>query len=188
MTCQDLERRLADSIENQLAASADSEIEAHLAECESCRQFSGHIGELDGLLSRQLKVPVLPEGFEERVRLRIRTRTTPLSEADRAERKRSLQREFEQRMAWLGSTPLNATSFVTTSLLTGLAYAALATAAGLLVWFFIPVTAEWLGHHGLGGANRLFPLVIIAASVLSLAGGVAVFQDRLLRRWSAVLP
>jgi anti-sigma factor RsiW len=188
MICHELEYHLADYVQNLLPEHDRHDIEAHLAECASCRRFAGQLRNLESAFLNRLKAPLLSEGFQERVLLRIGARARLLSDTERVERKRLLQSEFEQRMAQLGRASFKTGCFNTSSLLTGLAYSALAAVAGLLIWLTTPELVGWLGHHGFGGSAQLLPHAILALVVLFVAGMTAMFQRQLFRVWAAMLP
>jgi anti-sigma factor RsiW len=180
MSCEEIENRILDCPENQLPPAQRQEVEAHLATCAGCRTFARQLQRLDAALSTGVKVPALPADFDRRLRERIEAAPPALSEAQRAERKRQLQAEFEAGMARLGQG-----SFALGSLLSHLTGSAMAAAAGALVWLFTSPWAARLNPQSLGG----FPpnaLPWLAASAVFLAiglGGVFPRQWRALLQW-----
>src|SRR5271168_2553546 len=102
MSCEEIENRILDYQENQLPPAQRQEIEAHLATCPGCRTFGRQLQQLDGALSAGVKVPAISVDFDRRLRERIEAAPAALSEAQRTERKRQLQAEFEAGMARLG--------------------------------------------------------------------------------------
>jgi anti-sigma factor RsiW len=96
-----------------------------------------------------------------------RDRRITLSEAQRAERKRQLETEFEAGMARIGRG-----SFALGSLLNYLAWPALAAVAGWLAWL---LTAQWTAHLPAQSLGGLAPGTIpwLVASAVFLAVGLA---------------
>ncbi|MGH7980640.1 MAG: hypothetical protein ACREE6_14785, partial [Limisphaerales bacterium] len=118
-------------------------------------------------LSAGVRVPALSADFDRRLRERIQVAPAGLSEAQRAERKRQLQAEFEAGMARIGRG-----SFALGSLLKHLTWPALAIAAGWLVWLFTSQLTSHLKAQNLAGlAPNLLPW--LAASAVFLAVGLA---------------
>lgn len=132
MSCEEIESRILDYNENQVSPAQREEVEAHLAGCADCRMFTRQLRQLDATLSAGVKVPALPADFDRRLQARIQAAPTALSEAQRAERKRRLQAEFEAEMTlirWKAFTPATLLSHLTWPI-------ALAATAGWLAWLF----------------------------------------------------
>jgi anti-sigma factor RsiW len=174
MSCEEIKNRILDYEDNQLPPAQRQEVEIHLASCAACGSFARQLQQLDAALSSGVKVPALSADFDRRLRERIEAAPAALSEAQRAERKRQLQAEFEADMARLGRG-----AFALGSLLGHLTMPALAAAAGWLVWLLTWEFTAHLGAHSLGG----FPpnaLPWLAASAVFLAIGMI---EAFPRRW-----
>jgi anti-sigma factor RsiW len=165
MTCADIENSILDYEENQLSPLQREEVENHLAGCADCRRFARQLQQLDAALSAGVSVPVLSAGFDQRLRVRIQAAPAALSEAERAERKRQLQAEFEIGMARIGRG-----SFALGGLLYHLGWPVLAIVVASFVWL---LTAQWTAHlsaQSLGGlAPGLFPWLAASAVFLVVA-------------------
>jgi anti-sigma factor RsiW len=167
MSCEEIKNRILDYQHNQLPHAQRQEVEVHLAGCSVCRTFARQLQQLGAALSSGVKVPALSADFDRHLRERIEAAPAALSEAQRAERKRQLQAEFEAGMARLGRG-----AFVSGGFLNHLAWPAVAVAAGALVWVFTSLWAAHLNPQSLGG----FPpsaLPWLAASAVFLAIGAA---------------
>jgi len=167
MLCEEIENRILDYQENQLSAAQRAEVETHLTGCPACREFARQLQQLDAALAARVNIPALSAGFELRLRGRIQAAPAALSEAQRAERKRQLQAEFEAGMARIGRG-----SFALGRLLNYLAWPALAVMTGWLAWL---LTAQWTAHLQAQSLGGLPPVVIpcLAASAVFLAVGLA---------------
>ena len=180
MLCEEIENRILDYQENQLSAAQRAEVEIHLAGCPACREFARQLQQLDAALSARIKIPALSANFDRRLRERIQAAPAPLSEAQRAERKRQLQAEFEAGMVRIGRG-----SFALGSLLNHLTWPALGAVAGWLAWRFTPQLTAHLDIHILGGLTpNLLPW--LAASAVLLTIGLAEAFPRpwkFLRSW-----
>ena len=180
MSCEEIENQILKSQENQLSLAQCVEVETHLAGCAGCRIFARQLQQLEAALSAGVKAPALSAEFDRRLQERIRVASAALSEAQRAERERQLQAEFEA-----GQARIARRLFALDSLLGHLAWPALAILAGWLTWHFTrPLTAH-LNAQSLGGVDpNLLPW--LAASAVFLAVGLAeVFprQGKLLGSW-----
>jgi hypothetical protein len=167
MSCEEIENKILESQENQLSLAQRVEVETHLAGCAGCRIFARQLRQLDAALSASVKVPALSAEFDRRLQERIRVAPAALSEAQRAERERQLQAEFEA-----GQARIERGLFALDSLLKHLAWPALAILAGWLTWHFtVPLTVH-LNAQSLGGLDpNLLPW--LAASTVFLAAGLA---------------
>jgi anti-sigma factor RsiW len=167
MTCQEIENRILDYLENQLLPAQRAEVETHLCGCAGCRTLARQFHQLDAALSASVKVPALSADFDRQLRERIQAAPVALSEAQRAERKRQLQDEFEAAMARIGRG-----SFDLESLLKHLSWPALAIAAGGLAWCLTRQLTAHLNAQSLDGlAPNLLPW--LAASAVFVAAGLA---------------
>ncbi len=167
MFCEEIETCILDYQENQLSAAQRAEVENHLARCAVCRKLARQLQQLDAALSARVRIPALSDGFDRRLRERILAAPAALSEAQRAERKRQLQAEFEAGMARIGRG-----SFALDSLLKHLTWPALAALAVWLVWCFTRQLTVHLHAQSLGGlAPSLVPWLV--ASAVFLAVGLA---------------
>jgi anti-sigma factor RsiW len=181
MLCEEIENEILDCQENQLSPARREEVETHLAGCAGCRTFARQLQQLDVELSGRIKIPALSADFNRQLRERIQAAPASMSEAQRAERKRQLQAEFEAGMARIARG-----SFEMGCLLEHLTRAALAAVAGWLAWHF---TAQMMAHfHSAQSVGALIPNLLpwLAASAVFLAVGlVEAFsrQSRFLRLW-----
>jgi anti-sigma factor RsiW len=177
MSCEEIENKILDYQENQLPPPQRNEVENHLVDCADCRIFARQLEQLDATLSARVKVPVLSADFDRRLRERIQAAPAALSEADRAERKRQLQAEFETGMARIGRG-----AFALGNLLNHLTWPALGAVAGWLAWRFTPELADHLHAQSLGGlAPNQLPW--LAASAVFLTVGLA---EAFLRQWKSL--
>jgi anti-sigma factor RsiW len=174
MLCEIIEDRMLDYQEDQLSAAQRAEVETHLGGCPACREFARQLQQLDAALAARVKIPVLSAGFDRRLRERIQAAPVALSEAQRAERKRQLQAEFEA-----GAARIVRGSFTFGTLLNHLAWPALAAVAGWLAWLF---TAQWTARLPAQSPNGLDPDTIpwLVASAVFMAVGLA---QTFLRPW-----
>ncbi|HZQ47637.1 MAG TPA: zf-HC2 domain-containing protein, partial [Verrucomicrobiae bacterium] len=131
MSCEEIENKILDYQDNQLSAAQREEVENHLAGCAGCRGFAGQLQRLDAALSARVTVPALSDGFERQLRKRIQIAPVVLSEAQRVERQRQLQAEFEAGMARIFRM-----SFTLGSVLNQLTRTALAAVVAWLAWHF----------------------------------------------------
>jgi hypothetical protein len=180
MSCEEIENKILEYQENQLSLAQRVEVETHLAACAGCRIFARQLRQLDAALSAGVKVPALSAEFDRRLQERIQVAPAALSEAQRAERERQLQAEFEA-----GLARIERWSFALDSLLKHLTWPVLAMLAGWLTWHFtVPLTVH-LNAQSLGGVDpNLLPW--LAASAVFLAVGLAEAfprQWKLLGSW-----
>jgi len=181
MLCQEIENRILDYQEDKLSPAQREEVETHLAGCAGCRIFARQLQQLDAVLSASVKVPALSANFDQRLQERIQAAPAVLSEAQRAERKRQLQAEFEADLTQLRRKTLNPTS-----LLNCLGWAALGGLAGWLLLELAPASAHFAAEHGLDrfGQNAVFSWTITA--VCLLIGLSVAFPRQLKRLWLAI--
>jgi anti-sigma factor RsiW len=177
MACEEFENQIADYVENQLPPADRSRITTHLAGCADCRAFAQQLEQLDAKLARALKAPVLPESFKTSLQRRIQT-TAVLSEAQRAERKRQLQAEYEADLARLNRFPLPPRK-----LLEGLGSAGLIVLAGWLAWLFLPRLANLLAGPALGGINPSLLFSLVASAIFVAIGLAAAFPRQVKKRF-----
>src|SRR5512141_2809812 len=95
MTCDEFENRFLAGFETELSADERAAGEQHLAACAACQTLARQLHQLDAALALKLKAPALPADFNQRLAKRIHAMTPVLSAAQRAERKRQLQAEYE---------------------------------------------------------------------------------------------
>ena len=162
MSCEEIENKILDYQENQLSSVQRKAVEVHLASCAGCRTFARQLQQLDAAFSARIIIPVLSTGFNRRLRERIQTTTAALSEAQRAERKRQLQDEFDA-----GLARIRRGSFAMSSLLKHLLWPVLAMVAGWLVWCLTSQIIAHLNAPSLGGLTpNLFPWLAASAAYL----------------------
>jgi anti-sigma factor RsiW len=167
MLCEMIENKILDYQDNQLSADQRAEVETHLAGCPACRELARQLQQLDAALSTRVKIPALSAGFDRQLREQIQSTPADLSDAQRAERRRQLQAEFEAGMARIGRG-----SFTLGRLLNYLAWPAVACVAGWLAW---RLTAEWAARLPAQSLGGFAPIMIpcLAASAVFLAVGLA---------------
>lgn len=167
MSCQEIEKRILDYQENQLSPPGRQVVEIHLAGCAHCRAFKHGLRELDAALLHGIKSPALSTDFDRRLRERIQATPMGLSAAQRAERKRQIQAEFE-----VGMLRLARAEFALHRLLNRLSRPLLVALTGCFIWWLTLKLVLILGNLGLGdrGQNLLSCLLI---SAVFLAIGLA---------------
>src|SRR5450432_3263380 len=126
MACEEFENQISDYLENQLPPADRARVAAHLAGCADCRAFAQQLEQLDAQLLRAVKTRALSADFKARLQQRVQM-TVVLSEAERAERKRQLQAEYEA-----GLARLNRFTLPPRKLLEVLGYAGMFALAGWL--------------------------------------------------------
>jgi len=174
MSCEEIENKILDYQENQLPLDQRVEVETHLAGCAGCRIFARQLQQLDAALSARVKVPALSAEFDRRLQERIQVAPAALSEAQRAERKRQLQAEFEA-----GQVRIERGSFAWDSLMKHLAWPALAILASWLTWHFtLPLTVH-LNAQSLDGLDpTLLPWLAASAVFLTVSLAEALPRQR----------
>ena len=177
MSCEEIEIQILDYQENLLSPTQRAEVETHLTRCAGCRSFSQGLQQLEAILSAEIKVPALPADFDDQLRQRILAVPMGSSAAQRAERKRQAQTEYEA-----GLARISRGSFGLGNLLEHLSWPILAALAGCLAWRITSQLATQIHAESLGGvAPDLLPW--LAASIVVLAVGLGeVFP----RRWGSL--
>jgi hypothetical protein len=176
MACIEFENQIPDYLEKQLPPAEQSRVAAHLAGCATCRAFVRQLEQLDVKLARTVKAPVLPPEF--RARLQQRIQTIPVwSEADRAERKRRLQAEYEIGLARLDRLPLPPRR-----LLHGLGYATLLASVGWVGWQFLPQLGNFLTRPSPTGLDQNLPIALAVSAIFVAVGLAEAAFPRQLRR------
>jgi anti-sigma factor RsiW len=174
MLCQEIENRILDYQENRLSSDQRAEVETHLCGCAHCRILARQFEQLDAALAASVKAPALPADFDQRLWQRIQAAPAPLTAAQRSERKRQLQAEFDAGLARIGRR-----SFAWESLLQYLSWPALALLAGWLAWrLTVPLTAH-LDVQSMGAlALKLLPWLAVSAVFLALGLAQAFPRSR----------
>jgi anti-sigma factor RsiW len=170
MSCEEIENSILDYQENQLPPGQRADIEAHLAGCASCRTFARQLRQLDTALTAGIKVPALSAEFDQRLQKQIQVAPAALSEAERAERKRQLQGEFEAGRARIGRG-----LFAPGSLAKHLAWPVLAILSGWLAWRLTLPFASHLNAQSLGGLDPYLLPWLVASVVFLMVSLTEVF-------------
>ncbi len=155
MVCPQFEERILSL--DQLPPAGRDAVETHLAACPGCSDFARQWQGLDALLARRLRAPRLSAAFDPRLRQRIRALSAPLSEPQRAERKRHMEAEFASalpRWRWLPANPHARIQL--------LAWAVLVVWALFMAGRFLPRGADIIGALGVGPSLQ----TILLGSVL----------------------
>ena len=181
MACEAFEQRIHDFVENQLTAPDRAVVEAHLAECIGCQALARQFRQLDRALSRQVKAPALSAGFDTRLRQRIQAGATRLSDAQRAERKRQLQGEYQANLArlhwwqtdWAG-------------VLNILGFAVLAGLAGWVLWHELPGLTDFLNPHATSAPGTNGTTWLLTGSTLLVFAAIAVFLPGTKKLWRSL--
>jgi anti-sigma factor RsiW len=173
MSCEEIENQILDYQENQLSARQRMEVEGHLAACAGCRTFARQLQQLDAALTTGVKVPALSTEFDRQLQKRIQVAPVALSEAQRTERKRQLQAEFEAGQARIGRG-----LFAPGSLAKHLAWPVLAILSGWLAWrFSLPLTSH-LDARSLGGLDPNLLPWLVASAVFLMVSLTEIFPRR----------
>jgi len=173
MSCEEIENRILDYQENRLSPSQREEVEVHLAGCAHCRTFARQMQQLDAALSARIKIPVLSTEFDRQLRARIQAAPAVLSEAQRAERRRQLQAEFEA-----GQVQMRRSLFPLGSLLDHLTLPMLAGVVGALLWLLTAQLTAGLHAKSVGGLPPTVFLWLIASAVFLAVGLAEAFPHR----------
>lgn len=179
MTCDQFENQFLADPEYPLSASERAAGESHLAGCAACQTLARQLQQLDAALTSKVKAPAISADFNQRLARRIQAEVTILSEAQRSERKRQLQAEYEAGLQQFRHARLRLTD-----LLDGLPHVVFAVLAGWLAWKFSPGLINLLSAQALVGFNQNL-LLAAAAGVVFLATGLTAAFPRLFRQfWS----
>jgi len=95
MTCAEYERQIAEWVDGRLAPADAQTVALHVAGCPGCGDFAASLRQLDDTLVRGVTRPQLTRGFEARLRARMEAEASGDLEAQRAERRRRLQAEYD---------------------------------------------------------------------------------------------
>jgi len=164
MTCAEIEDQILDYTENELSPAERLAVETHLAHCAACRGFARQLRQLDAALAAGIKAPALSAGFERLLQARIQALPAPWSAAQREERIRRLQAEFET-----GQARIQRGLFAWNSLREHLTWPALALLAGGLAWRFTLSLTVHLHSQSLGGLDAsLLPWLAAGAVILTV--------------------
>jgi len=179
MACAEFENRIADYLEEQLPPGDRLAVETHLAACDACRAFCAQLRELDASLASALKPPALPADFSARVWKRVEAEPAGWSAAERAERLRQEEAEFQARMARLRRRSLRLLG-----LLDGAGYAALAGLLLCLLYRVAPsVASAWSAAAARQGQQAL--TLAWATGAVFVVFGIGVAFRRQAARWWA---
>jgi anti-sigma factor RsiW len=176
MACAEFENRIADYLEEQLPPGGRQAVETHLAACAECRAFCAQLRELDAALACAVKAPALGADFSARVRRRVEAEPVRWSAAERAERLRQAEADFQTRVARLRRRSLGLLS-----LLDGIGYAAL---AGLLLCFLYRLGPSLASAGSVAAGipeQQALRLAWITGAVFVLFGIGAAFRRQLLK-------
>ena len=179
MTCDEFENRFLACPENELSADQRAAGEKHLADCSACQTLARQLQQLDLALTLKVQAPVLHADFNHRLAKRIQAEMTVLPEAQRLERKRQLEAEYEA-----GLDQLRRTSLRLTGSQEGLRYVGLAALVGVIVWQFTPRVLNLLAAQGLSSANQTLMLAATAGAVFLAIGLTVAFRQTPRRHWS----
>jgi len=175
MSCEEIENSFLDYQENQLPPGQRAEVEAHLAGCAGCRIFARQLQQLDTALTASIKIPALSAEFDQRLQKQIQVAPPALSEAERVERKRQLQAEFEAGWARIGRS-----LFAPGSLTKHLAWPVLAILSGWLAWRLTLPFASHLNAQSLSGLDPNLLPWLVASAVFLMVSVAEAFP----RRWN----
>jgi anti-sigma factor RsiW len=181
MACAEFENRIADYLEEQLPPSERQAVETHLAACAGCRAFCAQLRELDAALARAVKAPALRADFSGRVQRRIEAEPARWSAAERAERLRQAEAEFQAR-----AERLRRRSLGLLSLLDGVGYAALAGLVLCLLYRVAPRVASAGSVAAAMPEQQALRLAWFAGAVFVVLGMGAGFRRQVSRWWAHV--
>ena len=180
MNCEALENRILDYLDHQLASDTRAEIEGHLVACAACRALVRRFERLDAALAASVKPPALSAGFDQRLRQQLETETNALSEAERAERKRQLQADFEA-----GLLQLRRHAAPLANLPGVLGWACLIALAGWLTVLCLPAAARVLPGAAAGGLGEQYLFAAVGGVVFLAVGLIAAFPRKFQNLWAA---
>jgi len=181
MACPEFENRIADYLEEQLPPGDRLAVEAHLAACVGCRAFCAQLRELDASLAAAVKAPALPADFSAQVWKRIEAEPVRWSDAERAERRRQEEAEFQAR-----TERLRRPSLRLLGLLDGAGYAAL---AGLLLCLLYRVAPSLASARSAAAAmpeQQALTLACATGAVFVVLGIGIGFRRQAARWWARV--
>jgi anti-sigma factor RsiW len=173
MLCEELENRIPDYLEDRLSPAQREEVQAHLAGCAQCRTLAQQLHQLDAALSAEIRIPELSIDFEQRLRARIQAAPAVLSEAQRAERRRQLQAEFEA-----GQARMRRRLFSLGGLLEHLTLPVLAGVVGAIVWLLTAQLTAGLNAKSIVGLSPTLCFWLIASVVFLAVGLAEAFAQR----------
>lgn len=176
MACEAFEQPILDYVDNQLPPAEHARVATHLAGCAACRTFARQLEQLDTQLARTLKPPTLSPAFNARLRQRIQSMRV-LGEAERLERKRQLQVEYETGLARLNLFHVPSRRLLPTFRLATV----IASVVGL-VWQFLPQFVNLLGRLFQTGLNQNLAIAFTVSAIFVALGFAAAGFPRHLRR------
>jgi hypothetical protein len=175
MNCEQFENRILDYQDDHLSASEREAVQSHLASCPACQALAQQLQQLDATLTRTVRIPASPVNFRVRLHERIQAETVVLPEAQRAERRRQLQAEYEAGLAQFGR-------FVLPRQFVGsLGFAVLTGLIGWRLWLLLPGLANQFAESGLTSVNQAL-LTYCAAGVIFLGVGLAATLPQQFRK------
>jgi anti-sigma factor RsiW len=180
MACKTFETRIPEYVDNTLPLAERARVEEHLARCPACRAFASQWRELDAAFTAGIKAPALSDEFNRRLRQRIQAATQPLSEAERQQRRRALQVEFEA-----GCSRLRRQALGVPRLLGLLAYGAIGAVIGWMLLESAPLLARLL-HHWTSQNSSPNLLAAMVAGALCLSLGLFIVVHQRYRRAQVV--
>jgi anti-sigma factor RsiW len=176
MDCTQSDHRILDYLENQMSPGDRGRFADHLASCEECRALAEQLKRLDCTLAGKLKKPELPPEFSSRLAVRLQWNLQPLSAAERAERKRQLQAEFDQTIETLKREVCGTG---------GVRYvpgcALVAGIVGLVTWC---LEHAMLQAHAASSSLQWLPLIWICGVGFLLVGLAVSFPRQFKRFWA----
>lgn len=180
MNCDEYENRILADPGMQWSAEENAAAEKHLAGCASCQALVRQWQRLDAALTLKVKGPRLSADFNQRLANRIKAETTVLTETQKAERKRQMQREFV-----IGLAQLNHRRWSPDGWLAGLSYALPAALAGWFAWRLLPHLASFLDPALPNGVGQNVLFALTAGLVFLAIGLAAAFPQRVRNLWPA---
>ena len=184
MACNTFEFQVAEYVENALPPADRAQVEAHLATCPACRQFARELRELDAAFTAQVRVPQLATDFAAQLQQRLQAQPVLLTEAQKAERKRQYQAEYEAGMAELKKHPFN----WLVAGLNSLQYVAIAAGVTLLAWLFwqfTPVVIDTYQAYFVNKPAQAFGYSLGLSALVVVGGVLCAFAGRV-RRYLAL--
>jgi anti-sigma factor RsiW len=173
MACHNIEILLPEYLEGLLSPAQGEMVAGHLTGCAECRGLAAQLRQLEAALSSCVAAPGfrprLPADFDRHLRERIAAVAAPviLSEAQRAERRRQLQADFEVEVRRIRQG-----AFAWNHCLRHLKWPWLATMAAIVAWFGC---SQWLERMGPGSqtlagmAVNSVPWVLASAVFLGIS-------------------